>query len=97
MPDKIITVERKQAPTPMNIVTPKLLNPRQMENTREPKANIGRADPIVTVYNFNFPIWHLFGNIHHSFKNGFIYSAFCILYIFHLIQKGRSFCIFGLE
>jgi len=53
IPNKIMAVDKKQAPTPMNIVTPKLLNPRQMENTREPKANIGRADPMVTVYNFN--------------------------------------------
>jgi len=48
-----MAVERKQAPTPMNIAPPRLLNPRQIENTRGPKANIGRADPIVTVYNFN--------------------------------------------
>lgn len=53
IPDKIIIVERKQVQTPMNMVLPRLLNLRQMENIKGPKANIGRADPIVTVYNFN--------------------------------------------
>jgi len=37
----------------MNMALPRLPNLRQMENIKEPKANIGRADPIVTVYNFN--------------------------------------------
>ena len=49
----MMTVESKQAPTPMNMAPPRLPNPRQIEKIKEPKANIGRADPIVTVYNFN--------------------------------------------
>ena len=41
MPAKMMAVERKQAPTPMNMAAaPRLPNPRQIENTKEPKANM---------------------------------------------------------
>ena len=40
IPDIIIVVERKQAPTPINMATPRLAKPGQMENTNEPNANI---------------------------------------------------------
>ena len=49
---KIITVERKQAPTPMNMAPPRLPNPRQIENIKEPKANI----VVILVRKMAFPV-----------------------------------------
>jgi len=52
MPDKMIAVKRKQVPTPMNMAAPRLPNPRQIENTKEPKANI----EVVLVRKMAFPV-----------------------------------------
>lgn len=35
-----MTVDKKQAPTPINIAEPRLANPRQTENIKEPNHNI---------------------------------------------------------
>jgi hypothetical protein len=40
MPDKMMIVVKKQAPTPKNTATPRLAKPGQTENTRVPKASI---------------------------------------------------------
>src|SRR5665648_1147718 len=62
IPDKIITVQRKQVPTPMNIAPPRLPNPRQIENTKEPKANMvvilvkKIAFPVLAKILFTFPL-----------------------------------------
>ena len=52
MPDKMMTVERKQVPTPINMATPRLAKPGQMENTNEPKASI----VVALVRRIAFPV-----------------------------------------
>ena len=52
MPAKMMAVERKQAPTPMNMAPPRLPNPRQIENTKEPKANM----VVILVRKIAFPV-----------------------------------------
>ena len=52
IPDRIMAVDRKQAPTPINMAAPRLPNPRQIENTREPKASI----VVILVKRMAFPV-----------------------------------------
>ena len=52
IPDRMMAVERKQAPTPMNMDPPRLPNPRQIENTKEPKANI----VVIALRKIAFPV-----------------------------------------
>ncbi len=48
----MMTVDKKQAPTPINMATPRLANPGQIENTRDPKANI----VVALVRRIAFPV-----------------------------------------
>ena len=52
IPDRMMAVERKQAPTPMNMAPPRLPNPRQIENIKEPKANI----VVIALRKIAFPV-----------------------------------------
>ena len=52
IPDRMMAVERKQAPTPMNMAPPRLPNPHQIENTKEPKANM----VVILVRKMAFPV-----------------------------------------
>ena len=49
----MMTVERKQAPTPINIGSAQAAKSAPDRKYQKPKAKIGKTDPIVTVYNFN--------------------------------------------
>jgi len=47
-----MTVDKKQAPTPMNMAMPRLANPGQTEKTREPKASM----VVALVRKMAFPV-----------------------------------------
>jgi len=47
-----MTVDKKQAPTPINIAKPRLANPRQTENIKEPNPNI----VVILVRRIAFPV-----------------------------------------